>query len=240
MVAHGGAGPLQATSVARELAVPTVIIPELPGTFSALGMLMTDIRHDYVRTQIAEIAHVGQDTVESVFKEMGDESADTLRRDGVAVQQVKLVRSLDLRYQGQEYTLTVPMANGANGDALSQVRKRFDELHYAQYSHAAPEEPVEIVNLRLTAIGSVSGDAGAFSRAKEVSAGGNGEPKGTRMVYFEGGPRACKVYDRTQLKSGVEIEGPAVIEERVSTTVLLPGDRARVLETGPIMIEVGN
>lgn len=238
LVAHGGGGPLHASSVARELAVPTVIVPELPGTFSALGMLLTDIRHDYVRTQITEIAKVGQDTIERVYADMAEEAAATLRRDDVGLDQVKFSRSADLRYQGQEYTLTVPMDGGK--DALAEVRKRFDEAHFAQYSHSAPQEAVEIVNLRLTAVGLVTGDVGAFTHARDVSTLGDGKPKGTRKVYFDEGWLDCTVYDRLKLKPGAEIVGPAVIEERVSTTVLLPGDRARMLENGPIVIEVGN
>jgi N-methylhydantoinase A len=238
LVAHGGGGPLHASSVARELAVPTVVVPELPGTFSAWGMLMTDIRHDYVRTVIAEVAKVGRDTIEKVYADMAEEAAETLRRDGVSLAQVKLVRSADLRYQGQEYTLTVPMPEG--DDALAEVRRRFDEAHFAQYSHSAPKEAVEIVNLRLTAVGTVTGDVGAFNRSRETSSALDGKPKGVRPVYFEGGWQQCQVYDRLKLKPGVEIAGPAVIEERVSTTVLLPGDRAKMLATGPIVIEVGN
>lgn len=240
LIATGGAGPLHAGAIARELSLPRVIVPELPGTFSALGMLASDVRHDYVRTLILGLASADPSEIAAVFVEMGQEAQSALSRDGVGREQMRLFRSLDLRYQGQEYTLTTSAPSGEIDRALLEgVRKRFDEIHHARYSHSAPEEPVEIVNLRLAAVGLVADRARAF-RLVESNDRRTGEPKARRTVLFDSGAIACPVYDRAALIVGREIAGPAVIEERVSTTIVHPGDCARLLEKGPIMIEVAN
>jgi N-methylhydantoinase A len=238
LIASGGAGPLHAASIARELSLPKVVIPELPGTFSALGMLMTDVRHDYVRTRIGELAKVAPSEIGAVFAEMIAEAAELLARDGIAPGDSRLAPSLDLRYQGQEYTLSVPLAAGpVTRDSLDASRRRFDELHHAQYSHSAPDEPVEIVNLRLAAVGSVAGDVAAFGKIRDT-AGRSGRVKGFRKIWFDDGAHDCPVYDRDALLPGVAIAGPAVIEERVSTTVIYPGDRFTLSPQGPILIDI--
>lgn len=240
LVASGGAGPLHAVSIARELSLPTVIIPELPGTFSALGMLLADVRHDYVRTLISNLSNAVPSDIAAVFAEMSDEASEMMKLNGVAAADVKLARSLDLRYLGQEYTLTVPLQGGEiDKDRLQRARLRFDELHAAQYNHSAPNEAVEIVNLRLAAIGQLGGDSSAFDVPTEDSHQPSGKAKGNRTVCFDNGPQTAVVYDRHDLKPGAVITGPAVIEERVSTTIVHPGDRAHLSPRGPIIIELG-
>jgi N-methylhydantoinase A len=237
LVASGGAGPLHAVSIARELSLPKVLIPELPGTFSALGMLSTDLRHDYVRTQISDLGRTDPAVLEKVFEEMALEGRKMLEKDGASDANVRLVRSLDLRYVGQEYTLNAPLGDAIDAAALVAVRTAFDGLHQAQYSHSAPSEPVEIVNLRLAAIGAIFPGAKTIGRPADSGRARSGKPKGTRRVLFEAGAFDCAVYDRDDLVVDHVIFGPIVIEERVSTTIVHPRDRARLLVEGPILIE---
>ena len=240
LIASGGAGPLHAVSIARELSLPMVVIPELPGNFSALGMLIADLRHDYVRTLIADLATTDPADLEFVFEEMAAEARDTLARDGASVHRIRLVRKFDVRYLGQEYTLTVSVpAEKLSSATMARARARFDELHFAQYSHSAPNEPVEIVNLRLAAIGELEGESKALGTVMDDAAQRSGKPKGTRKVHFDSGIFECPVYDRDHLPIDEVLEGPLVIEERVSTTIVHPGDRIRLTARGPIMIEVG-
>lgn len=240
MIATGGAGPLHAVSIARELSLPTVVIPELPGTFSALGMLMSDVRHDFVRTMILRLKDAPADVIGSVFEDMADEAGERLFADGVREGNGLLHRSLDLRYEGQEYTLTIPVPAGTiDAEALGKVRLRFDELHRAQYGHDAPEEPVEIVNLRMAAVGRLGGEPDVFTTPMASEFTRTGEPKGRRTVHFEDGAFDCPVYERGALIPGAAIAGPAVIEERVSTTIVHPGSTARLAPGGSIVITLG-
>ena len=239
LIATGGAGPLHAASIARELSIPTVIVPELPGAFSALGMLACDLRHDYVRTMILDLRTIDAAQVDAVFDEMTAQADASLARDGAAPRDRRFIRSFDMRYQGQEYTLTTALRAGSvDVEALQAARCAFDALHQAQYGHSAPQEPVEIVNLRLAAVG-MAGDARPF-RTKEIDARlRTGAPKGRRIVFFDKGAIECPVFDRHALAPEKEISGPAIIEEQSSTTIVHPGDRAKLLETGPIMIAIG-
>jgi len=240
MVVSGGGGPLHGAAIARELSIPRVIVPELPGTFSAVGMLHADVRHDLVQTSIRPLAGLDIDDVNGVFARMVEEAQATLQRDGVPQATTVMTRAMDMRYRGQEYTLSVPVMSGSlDAAAMQALRKSFDELHHAQYQHAAPEEPVEIVNLRLSAVGRFgTDDAGSFARVTGDGAA-NGTPR-QRQVWFAQGALDCPVYQRADLAAGQIIDGPAVIEELVSTTIIHPGDRARMHEAGPIIIDIGS
>ena len=240
LVASGGGGPLHGGAIARELSVPRMIIPELPGTFSALGMLMTDARHDLVRTRIADIARIDAGEIAEVFAQMQEQARELLTLDGIAPQDCRLAPGLDLRYLGQEYTLQVPLGDVApDASALANARQRFDELHQARYRHAAPDEKVEIVNFRLTAFGKVAGDLAAFGDITERATARPAAPIGHRLVWFDDGCHKCAIYRRDELPEGCVIEGPAVIEEAVSTTLLHPGDRAEVSARGALMVGIG-
>jgi N-methylhydantoinase A len=241
LVASGGAGPLHACSIARELAIPTVVVPELPGTFSAFGMLFSDLRHDYVQTFIAPLAQVDGAKLDEVFARMEGDGLATLREEGVPRADVRLVRSMDVRYQGQEYTLNVGVpAGAATPQLLARVRASFDDLHEARYRHAARDEGVEIVNVRLSAIGAIGSDsAELLTRGTLPAAPQPAAPSGRRDVFFGPTPVACDIYRREDLAVGQCIEGPAIVEERVSATVVFPGDRAQVHAFGPLIITLG-
>src|ERR1044072_2839484 len=154
LVPSGGGGALHAMAIARELAVPRVIIPPLPAHFSALGMLMADLKHDYVQTFVRELAETTGAQIADAFAVLENSAAATLREEGCAPEQMVLRRFLDMRYRGQEYTLPVPVTEDLRSlTDFNAIRGRFDQLHQEHYGHSAPKEPVMMVNLRLSALG---------------------------------------------------------------------------------------
>ena len=237
MLATGGAGPPHALAIARDLHIPTVIIPNLPAHFSALGMLMTDVRHDYVRTVYAPLVDADFADLIRIYAELGVSGGRALEDAGVDPAARGETWWMDLRYVGQEFWLQIPVSRDEveRGDATA-VLARFNEVHDRRFGHAAPDEPLELVNVRLTAVG-------ARAKIEFPRVGGDGrEAKlGTRSVYLDDPrtPVECAVYRRERLAPGVTIAGPCVIEEYASTTVLFEGDSLTLADTGELIISVG-
>ncbi len=237
MVAIGGAGPLHAVEVARELHIPTVIVPNFPAQFSALGMLMTDIQHDYVRTYYRSLIKADFSQIRSIFNELIEHGKQTLASEAAPEEAMNFQRFLDIRYSGQEFSIPVPMPKDCidRGD-VEVVRKAFNDLHERRYGYHTPEQPVEIVNVRLRAIGKrnklVFPPLDACTCENPLVS--------NRKVYLESSDKAveCPVYRRERLSPGAEITGPAIIQEYACTTVLFPGDRVRVAETGELVIHI--
>jgi N-methylhydantoinase A len=232
LVASGGAGPLHVLAIARELHIPKVIVPLFPSHFSALGMLLADERHDFIRTSYADLASVDFKNLVAVHEEMASEAMAGVRHAKGAQLQVHL----DLRYVGQEFTLQVPvtLAQLKKGDRRA-IRTRFDKLYEHRYAHHSPDEAVEMVNIRLAVVGK-------RPRLKfpPLKAAAKAKPERTRKVYL-GDPRkavTCPVYKRPSLGAGVKIAGPALIEEHGTTTVLYQGDVCRVAPSGELIIAV--
>ncbi len=232
MVASGGAGPLHAVAIARELHIPTVIVPRFPAHFSALGMLVADERHDVTRTYLAALANVDAADVTRIHDEMVSDARGMLR----ATEDVEFLCSLDLRYVGQEFSIAVPVDRSMlEAGRFDEIRERFDELHERRYAHHAADEPVEMVNMRLAAV----------SRQPKldlpVLAVGE-EPGGAtrRPVLLDDWeiPVECPIYRREVLPAGTAFEGPALVQEPASTTVLFNGDRCEVAETGEMIVSV--
>jgi N-methylhydantoinase A len=233
LVASGGAGPPHAVAIARELFIPLVIIPRFPAHFSALGMLMADERHDLVRTYLAELGAADFDLVRRITEELTAEAYKLLGRTENVTTQVLF----DLRYVGQEFTLPVPVKpeHLARADRKA-IRAAFDELHEQRYAHHATDEPVEIINIRLVALG---------RRTKlelpSMAKTGTLAPREKRPVVFDQGAAVdCPVYDREKLKPGDKFKGPALVSEYASTTVIFPGDELAVADTGELIITVGH
>ncbi len=231
LVAQGGAGPLHAVAIARDLHIPTVVIPRFPAHFSALGMLMADERHDFTRTYFAQLDAVDFAQLLGILEETRDAAQKVLRD----LPEIDFQIQLDLRYVGQEFTLSVPI-----GEALLQagdagaIRRAFDELHEHRYAHQAAEEPVEMVNFRLIARG-----RRPHLRLPTLGEGGGAaEPAKHRPVYFDdpAKPLDCPIYFRDDLGAGARIEGPALVQEYASSTVLFAGDVLTVAETGEMII----
>jgi N-methylhydantoinase A len=235
LVPSGGGGALHAIAIARELSVPRVIIPPMPAHFSAFGMLLADLKHDYVQTFVRELADTTGREIADAFAVLEKSATDTLSEEGTKAEQILLRRFLDMRYRGQEYTLPVPVPEDLRRLAdFGAIRARFDQLHQEHYGHSAPKEPVMMVNLRLSALGKTDG------RLPVDSAQGGGESveHGRRPVIFESKAIDSPIFLRSTFQPGDRLDGPAVIEEIGATILVYPGDTMRVNELGHLVIEV--
>jgi len=233
LVASGGAGPLHVCAIARELHIPKVIVPLFPSHFSALGMLLADERHDFIRTVYTDLVNLDFKALNAVHDEMAAEAKKSLRHSNKAEWQI----ALDLRYVGQEFTLSVPVSRDAikKGDR-QKIRTAFDALYEHRYAHKSPDEPVEMVNIRLAAVGKRP-----KLRFPKLVKRGAAKPSRRRDVHL-GDPRkavSCPIYQRSELGAGARIKGPALIEEHGTTTVLFENDRCTVAPSGELIIDVG-
>jgi len=240
LVAYGGGGPLHAASVAKELSIRTIIIPQAPGHFSAVGMLMADFRRDYVQTLFARMDDLEMAELEDEFKKLEAEGRNALEASGIPTERIVFERAADMRYVGQEHAVAVRVpATMGDEAARAEIKKLFDDAHELRYSHSAPGESADIVSLRVSAIGRLGkpefpkippGDATPPLAARRA----------TRSVIFEGtGTLEAAVFDRTKLLQGNVIPGPAIIEEVASTTVVEPGDTVIVNAYGHLIMTLG-
>lgn len=237
LVPSGGGGALHAMAIARELAVPRVIIPPMPAHFSALGMLMADLKHDYVQTFVRELADTTGKEIADAFAELEKSATATLTEEGAKPEQMTLRRFLDMRYRGQEYTLPVPVPEDLRTVTdFTVIRARFDQLHQEHYGHSAPKEPVMMVNLRLTALGRFDNKL-PLSMASRA---GDRGARGRRAVIFDTQAVDCPIYLRSGFAAGDQLTGPAVIEEVGATILVYPGDQMLVNEFGQLVIDVGH
>jgi N-methylhydantoinase A len=240
LIAYGGAGPLHAVQVAREIGIRKVIIPTAPGVFSAFGMLFSDLRYDYVRTSLARLDEAPFDKIEAIYAELEQQGRDTIAGASVTPQKVTVKRAADMRYVGQEHAVTVelPVNVFAKRD-IKTIKRLFDAMHELRYGTSAPQERAEIVSLRTTVPGIMRKPPQAkIARGQKVPP--RAAATGKRPVYFEAahGFRAAPTYRRAALLAGNRIAGPALIEEHASTTVLMPGDVCTVDAYGNLVIAV--
>jgi N-methylhydantoinase A len=236
MVAYGGAGPLHATEIARELNIPTLVIPRVPGHFSALGMLLADLRHDYVRTYYRSLEGSDFDEIDAIFEELISDGVALLNSEGVDADAMTFQRFLDMRYVGQEFPIQTPI--DAEDLALRDrdvLRKAFDAIHDRRFGHQAADEPVEIVNLRLTATG-----RRPRAQLPVISASSDTALIGERpIVYGDAAkPVPAPVYERDRLSVGATLSGPATVVEYASTTILFEGDALTVAPSGELVIGI--
>jgi N-methylhydantoinase A len=238
MVAYGGAGPLHAVDVAREIGIRTVIIPNAPGVFSAFGMLFSDLRYDFVRTWFRRLEDAPFDEIERVYRELEDQGRDAIAGTSIKPQKIVLKRAADMRYVGQEHAVTVdlPMRVFEKQDRAA-IKRHFDEMHEQRYGTSAPDERAEIVSLRSTVTG-VMRKPPQDNIKRGKSAPDKSAFTGRRSVFFGGKFRPTPTYARAALAVGNRITGPALIEEHASTTVLGPGDRLEVDSHGNLLIAV--
>jgi len=239
LLAYGGAGPLHATAVARELGITRVLIPRAPGHFSALGMLHSDLRYDYVHTEFAKLAALDFARYEEAFAALETQGREAVKAARVPVREIRVSRALDMRYVGQEHlvTIDVPVELFARADRAA-IKTLFDKEHEIRYGTSVANEPAEIASLRTTVTGILTKPE--FERVRP--GGMEPSPKASRErreACFAGEFVATPVFDRDALLSGNCIEGPALIEEHASTTVLMPGDRLSVDPLGNLVIQVG-
>ena len=237
LVAFGGAGPLHANRLAEEIEAPVTVIPISPGATSAIGLLVTDLTHDYATSFIQRTDQADLDAIENAFRLLEEQGKNALEREGVDPRQMSLRRQLEMRYVGQSFELVIPLSeSGQRMFEVDEVVKRFHENHQATYGTSTTDAPVEIVNLRVTAIGRI-----AKPKLREIGrAGGDvtAAQKATRPVYFREttGMVECPIYDRYALGAEMTVEGPAVVEEVDSTIVIHSGYEASVDRFGNLLL----
>ncbi len=240
LIAYGGAGPLHASAVAREIGMQRVIVPRAPGHFCAFGMLFSDLRYDLVRTWFTRLADVSFEAIERVYAGLIEEGEKALASSGVEPGRVAILRSADMRYVGQEHPVTVALPPEVfRRRSREALKRRFDEEHLQRYGTCAPEEQAEIVSLRAAVTGTMKKPPlERIARGAHTPLASAG--RGRRKVYFAelGKAVATPTYARGSLRAGNRISGPAVVEEHASTTVVLPGDRLQVDEYGNLVIEI--
>jgi N-methylhydantoinase A len=237
LIAFGGAGPLHANRLAAELHVPLTVVPSSPGITSALGLLATDLVHDYSRTLHRPTMALDPREVEQGFQVLEGEGRRVLEQDGVQPGNIAFRRYLEMRYAGQSFELTIPApANGLRDGQLRSTVEAFHREHQRAYGFAAPEEPTELVTLRVAAVGRM-----LRPRLQRVPRSSSGPTVArVRPVYFDeaGDFVPCSIYDRYALTAGQRLEGPAIVEELDSTCVLHPGYKATVDELGNVLLTV--
>jgi N-methylhydantoinase A len=236
MVAFGGAGPLHAAALARDLGISRVVVPPAPGILCAIGLLVEPLRIDLVRSRVQLLDALTPAEIERGFDSMETEARAWLDRESVAPARRRLVRAFDMRYLGQNFELRVPAPAGA-GDDLVRLRRAFFTEHERVYGYAAEDEPVQVVAFRLTGLGEPE-PLGRPTVRRAVHPDPAEAQIGERPVYFDE-TRAfvpTAIYRRERLLAGHRLAGPAVIEQMDSTTIILPGRSADVDEHGNILI----
>lgn len=236
LLAFGGAGPLHAVDIAAECGIPTVIVPQEPGTMCARGMLLTDISFDFVRSVIGVAEPAKWARVVALFDGLRSEADAWLEKERVATAARSFRCFVDARYEGQNFEVIVALdAHAAPG--LADFLERFARVHRREYGYDLPAKPVEVVNVRLQALGRVP-----KAPLNEITpgAGLDGARISSRQVYF--GPAhgwvETPIYDRGRIGGGVGIAGPAVIEEMSSTLAIAPGDHAAVDRLGNLIVRI--
>ena len=237
LVAFGGAGPMHAVFLARELGIAETIVPRFPGAFSAWGMLQTRIRKDLTQPYFSLDTDLDGAAMAAVLAGIERDALATLGEEGVPEQDRAVSHAVDIRYEAQEYTLTVPLTDAtepARADFLDVVARRFADMHKSRYGHANLGAPIEFVTLRTTAFG----DLGRPEPQKWPLAQAPEFPHEVRQVIFDGEARDTVVVRRDDLLAGHGLTGPAVVVEDTATTVVPPGYELTVDELGSMIIRV--
>jgi N-methylhydantoinase A len=233
LLAFGGAGPLLASELASELGMKEVVIPPHPGNLSALGLLLSPLKRDFVRTRIARLTDLTAAQLAAAYADLESRAAREFQDETRPGSELVFHRTVDLRYVGQSFTVNVPIP--ATTPDPPAIEKSFHTVYEATFGHAAPGEPVELVNLRLAA----SLPGARVSIRVPAPARNRVMPHGARSVFFAGRHVSCRVYERAELPPGFELSGPLVIQEPGSSTIVWPRDRLRVDPHSNLRIEVG-
>lgn len=222
LLAFGGAGPMHAIEVARELEIPEVVVPPIPGAFSAYGILVSDLRLDYGRSILRPLDSALQEA-EAIWDDLERQAGRELESQSFRLEDALILRSLDMRYRGQSYEINVPV--------VEDLESEFHRLHESRFGYHMKEEPVEVVSVRLTA---VVRRPRPLPRPEVREAG----KPGSRSVLFGDGWTEVSVLQRDTLSPGFQADGPLVVEEETATTVIDAGSRLRVDDLGCLRVEV--
>ena len=235
LVAFGGAGPLHATSLAGELDLDTVVVPVNPGVLSAYGMLQTDTRHDAVQSFYVRVADLAEAALEAALADLEERARLMVKEDGFDDQAITLEPSADLRYSGQEYTVTLPLDTSRGmGHLIDGIPDQFAEAHNVRYGHSNPGEAVEFVNLRMAAFGAMT-----RPRPQTIPTGSLPAPIASERTWFGVAWHETPVYQRSSLPGGAEFGGPAIVLEDACTTLVPPSWTTRVSQHGHLVLNRG-
>jgi N-methylhydantoinase A len=228
LVVAGGAGAVHAAAIARELGIRSLLVPREASVFCAAGMLLSDLRHDYVRTFSGELSAISKNKIRGLYEEMTAEALQTLSDEGMHKEDAFLSYAVDLKYVGQFHEVTVPFASFVDG--FAELQESFDARHRQLYGYNLPGQPVEALHWRLTAVGRTGRppDIGKSRSKSKLPA----IKKKSRDVVFAGHKSTIAVYEGGELNAQAAIRGPAIIEEPTTTIVIPPGCDLEVNEFG--------
>jgi N-methylhydantoinase A len=239
LLPFGGAGGVHAAAVAEELGMRRILVPPRPGAFSALGLLCTDVVHDYIRSDLRSLAEITAEHAEAIFRQLESAARAELDAEGMGVAGARFARELDLRYSGQGYELRIPLAglfhDRLTPASLTAARERFDERHAQIHGHAANERPVEVVSYRLRVRVAVPKYA-PLEIAAPASPRSAAAVKGQRTITLNGATMEATLYERARLDVGTSITGPAILEQFDATTLIPPSWSGRVDGHGNLVL----
>jgi N-methylhydantoinase A len=238
LLAFGGCGPLHAADVAEEIGISTVIVPAHPGVACAMGLLMTDVKHAYAKSVPQKLSAAAARPVNEVFAALDERARKDAVREGFERSRPKLLHQLDIRYSQQGYQLTIDAPDLLDENGLMQVRQAFDRLHEATYGTCAPNEEAEIVTLRV--VSTIPMPRLSLSRSPSEDDGEKASPTEHRKAYYTSAQAFIDtpVFQRTALRPGMKLSGPAIIEQLDSTTLIGPKHRLEVDASGNLVISI--
>jgi N-methylhydantoinase A len=237
LLAFGGAGPLHAANMAADLGMAGFVIPLYPGVFSAMGLLMSDVKHDYIRSRLVELKRISEDEINAVFADLAVQARADLTAEDFPADRIEIEYALDMRYAGQGYEVTLPCRPPLQIGDMARLRQAFDDEHQKNFGHTAPTEPVELVSWRLRGIGRVP----PVKLPKYQPAGLplQDAVREVRQARFAGKMLDCPVYQRERLDVGASFRGPAIVDQLDCTSVIAPGQVATVDAYKNIIVTTG-
>jgi N-methylhydantoinase A len=239
LLPFGGAGAVHAAAVAEELGMRRILVPPRPGAFSALGLLCTDVVHDYIRSELRTLAEITAEHAETIFRQMEETARAGLAAEGMNAADARFARELDLRYTGQGYELRTPLEGlfreRLTGASLQAARERFDERHAQIHGHAAKERPLEVVSYRLRVRVAVP-KYEPREKAAPPSPRSAAAVKGKRTISLNGAAIDATLYERDRLDIGATVAGPAIVEQFDATTLIPPNWSGRVDGYGNLVV----
>ena len=238
LFAFGGAGPMHATALARELGIPEVIVPARPGITNALGCVVADMKHDFVRTVNSPLNNVDMDEIIGILKAQSKEGTELIQKEPVSVEEIKVVHSFDMQFVGQTHILSVFLPTYDLSHDV--VQSAFDEAYYGRFRVRLPEIRAQIVNVKTTVMGRrtgicLDGLIDASGRVESLEMAQNG----ARPVWFNGDWQNTKIFNREALPLSAKIKGPAILEQMDTMVLIEPGDEAISDKNGNILISLG-
>jgi N-methylhydantoinase A len=239
LVAFGGAGPMTAVDVAHHLKIPEVVVPIYPGITSAFGLLTTDLKYEFVKTELFLSTDNPASKLRQDVRELESSTREQLLKDGLTEERISFLRSLDLRYLGQGYELRIVLgADNFSDGNCEHIWQEFHDRHRLEYGHCFPQNPIEVVNLRVTGLGLMPRLPDHFEATRAEALEGAWRKTGETYFRIKGALQKVQTefFDRTLIPSGATIPGPAVFFQKDTTTVLPPAWNARADEWGNLVI----